>query len=66
MNLYSEIENSLKTKNSWFYSSLLLLVIFSLLIYAQTVGYGLIAYDDSIYLRKNSHLLNGFTTSNLI
>lgn len=43
-----------------------LIVLATYLIYAQTAHFGIVLYDDDVFLSKNPHILNGFTMRNLV
>lgn len=46
--------------------SCLLIILAAFIIYGQTLGFGLIDYDDPAYISSNPHFLEGFIYSNFV
>ena len=46
--------------------SCLLIILSAFIVYGQTLGFGLIDYDDPVYISSNPHFQEGFTYSNFV
>ena len=46
--------------------SCFLIILLTFVVYGQTLGFDLIAYDDDIYIGNNPHLQEGFTYPNFV
>lgn len=44
----------------------LLIILLAFVVYGQTLGFGLIDFDDPVYISRNPHYLQGFTYSNFV
>ncbi|MEJ2143102.1 MAG: hypothetical protein P8Y24_12250, partial [Gammaproteobacteria bacterium] len=66
MEIYLKLQRKLNGSLALHGLSIFILALLAIVIYGQTAGFGLIAYDDDIYISQNPHFLDGFTIDNFI
>jgi hypothetical protein len=60
------ITSKIKQQPYSYIFSCLLIILLTFVVYAQTLSFGLVDYDDYRYISNNSHLQEGFTYPNFV
>ena len=64
--MISKIISEIKLQPFKYIFPCLLISLLTFVVYGQTLGFDLIAYDDDIYIGNNPHLQEGFTYPNFV